>query len=167
MREEIKKAIEGIHPKKIDPRVVYLEGMGIKDEDLEEIAQYIIKIRSDVKQIILRNNYITDEGAKILAKALAPLVGVGKKLELLSLSHTPIGEEGFRTLCDGLVTLNPDFWISIHACKLRDPVICYDIQQAAIRTYHDNQAKKKVESCQSYQPSTSPKAEQVTPQVPA
>jgi len=148
MREEIKKAIDDASSRTVD-----LGRSQIRDSELQEIAEYIIQVQPNIFQIILDHNPITDNGAIILANALAPLVSVGKKLNLLSLCYTHVGEKGYTELCEKLVALNPSFDLHLHAAKLNDPNSAFDIHQAAIKKFHENQAKKKAES---HRPSTPP-----------
>jgi len=148
MREEIKKAIDDE-----DPLFVSLGKMRIKDDELQEIAEYIIQTHPQVKQVLLGNNPITDKGATILATALMPLVGIEKPFKSLDLSHTLVGEQGCQALCEGLVRLNPSFFICLYGCKWQDRERAFDLQQAAIKKFYENQEKKKVES---HRPSTPP-----------
>ena len=55
---------------------VSLGRMRIKDSELQEIVEYIVQTHPQVKQVLLNNDPITDEGAAILATTLMPLVGI-------------------------------------------------------------------------------------------
>lgn len=89
MRDDIKtKIAEG------DPSQINLSDMSIKDDELLDIINEIIRVKPDVQEIFLDKNKITDQGMIVLSQTLSSL----PKLTFLDLQFNKTSLKGIEAI---------------------------------------------------------------------
>lgn len=107
MRDEVKNAILNAPDDQVD-----LGEMAIRNDELEEIFALLANARTNITELFLNNNHISDEGAAALTNGLALL----HKLKKVDLQFNQIGINGFTTLYEK--ELNIKF--AVHGNKVVD-----------------------------------------------
>ena len=111
-------------------KIVRLVAQAIEDYELKEIIAYLIKKQPKIKHLSLEKNFITDNGAKILASGLVPLAR--NHLDVLDLEYNRIDKKGFEILTHSLLLINRHFVIYFYANLFRNDNEACEIQEKAL-----------------------------------
>ena len=79
-----------------------LQMNNITDKDIKSLVNYIKENSTPIKELILKNNKITQEGSE----SIADLVKFSKILKILDLSFNELKSEGIKNICNGIIMSN-------------------------------------------------------------
>lgn len=103
---------------------VNLESLDIQDDEIQEIAAYIIKHKPSIQEIYLNNNALGDAGGVILAKTLLGL----PTLTLLDVQYNNLGEEGLGAII-ALKRRYPELYYAFHANQITNAGQLYALEK--------------------------------------
>lgn len=109
---------------KASDREIDLMEMEITDEEIEEIASFIVENKPHVQDIFLGCNYLSDEGAFILERTLSHL----KHLSFLEIQENQLDIEGIVAL-NKLAFIRPSLRIAINGNKVTDAKVIEEIRK--------------------------------------
>ncbi|XP_069073966.1 leucine-rich repeat-containing protein 71 isoform X2 [Pleurodeles waltl] len=103
------------------PRCTHLKTLVLDGNPLEQ-QPYHKLITEDVtaSHLVLRNNKIDDEGAKLIGQALSNLKLGHKSLVSLNLSYNHIGNEGAGSIAEGLRRNRSLLWLDLSHNRIKD-----------------------------------------------
>lgn len=110
MRNNIQDKIKNSQENQVD-----LEGLGIEDYEIEEIALTIKQLKPQVQDVFLANNNLSDSGAIVLGKEFASL----PELKFLDLQFNQINKKGAEALLF-LKSNHAKFNLALHGNKIAD-----------------------------------------------
>ena len=119
MRKEIHEKLMASDLTQVD-----LHSLEIGDNEIQEIVEEIINIRSEADNIYLNNNKIGNRGAMLLAQGLSPLLN----LSFNDLQFNNIDKEGAEAIFT-LKTTHPGLRIALHGNKISDALEMHKIEQ--------------------------------------
>lgn len=108
MREIIKETIHTSPDDQVD-----LGQMNIVDDEMEEIAEEIVKVRPHAKEIFLNNNIISDQCASLIVQTFSQL----PQLSILDLQFNFLDKVGITTLFSLKLT-HPEIDIALHGNQI-------------------------------------------------
>lgn len=126
MRDEIREKI--LTPDN-DYNEVNLIDTDITDDEIEEIAEFIVEKRSDVESVLLGNNQLGDKGAIILCEILKNL----NNLSLLEIENNQIDTQGITALFK-LERDSPNLRVMLGGNKMYNKVVLDQIIEEVFKT---------------------------------
>ena len=81
-----------------------LQMNNINDKDIKTIINFIKDNNTPIKNLILKNNKITQEGSE----SISELIKFSKTLKLLDLSFNDLKSEGVKKICNSIIVTEPN-----------------------------------------------------------
>ena len=81
-----------------------LQMNNINDKDIKTIINFIKDNNTPIKNLILKNNKITQEGSE----SISELIKFSKTLKLLDLSFNDLKSEGVKKICNSIIITEPN-----------------------------------------------------------
>ena len=81
-----------------------LQMNNINDKDIKTIINFIKDNNTPIKNLILKNNKITQEGSE----SISDLIKFSKTLKLLDLSFNELKSEGVKKICNSIIVTEPN-----------------------------------------------------------